>query len=86
MIVGDFSAKEKDAIELMDAAAAQLTASGARVVGRIVQRRGVSDGGVKKMAPAGPDCGHELHFLLPDFAAEGCQPGGPAQAPGRSNG
>ncbi|AVZ77755.1 hypothetical protein SLUN_31425 [Streptomyces lunaelactis] len=34
----------------MDSAAAELTARGARVVGRIVQRRGVSDGGVRKMA------------------------------------
>jgi hypothetical protein len=34
----------------MDAAALRLTARGARVVGRIVQRRGVSDGGARKMA------------------------------------
>ncbi|QES25013.1 hypothetical protein DEJ46_37250 [Streptomyces venezuelae] len=34
----------------MDEADAQLTARGARVVGRVVQRRGVSAGGVGKMA------------------------------------
>ncbi|WP_223205810.1 hypothetical protein [Streptomyces xanthii] len=33
----------------MDAAEAELTAAGARVVGRIVQRRGVSAGGAAKM-------------------------------------
>lgn len=49
-IVGYFSAKEKNFVALMDSAAAELTSRGARVVGRIVQRRGVSDGGVKKMA------------------------------------
>ncbi|MET9406166.1 hypothetical protein ABZX90_10390 [Streptomyces sp. NPDC002935] len=50
MIVGYFSAKEKSYVALMDAAASELTARGARIVGRTVQRRGVSDGGVKKMA------------------------------------
>ncbi|MFB7241699.1 hypothetical protein ACFCYX_04395 [Streptomyces populi] len=50
MLVGFFSAKEKDFAALMDAAALRLTACGARVVGRIVQRRGVSDGGARKMA------------------------------------
>lgn len=49
VIVGYFSAKEKDFVGLMDEAAAELTERGARVVGRIVQRRGVSNGGVKKM-------------------------------------
>ncbi|MEV6192961.1 hypothetical protein AB0M19_11235 [Streptomyces sp. NPDC051920] len=34
----------------MDAVATELTARGARIVGRITQRRGVSDGGVLKMA------------------------------------
>ncbi|KOU22565.1 hypothetical protein ADK51_19945 [Streptomyces sp. WM6368] len=34
----------------MDTAAQQARDHGVRVVGRIVQRRGVSDGGVKKMA------------------------------------
>ncbi|MFF3948335.1 hypothetical protein ACFYYN_26435 [Streptomyces sp. NPDC001902] len=50
VVVGLFSAKEKDFAALMDAAAVELAARGARVVGRIVQRRGVSDGGVTKMA------------------------------------
>lgn len=49
MIVGYFSAKQKDFALRMDAAAADLTARGARVVGRVVQRRGVSDGGVRRM-------------------------------------
>ncbi|MEV0094996.1 hypothetical protein [Streptomyces sp. NPDC050738] len=49
MLVGYFSAKEKEFTAIMDAAAAALTARGARVVGRIVQRRGVSGGGAKKM-------------------------------------
>lgn len=50
LVVGYFSAKEKDFVALMDSAEAELTARGARVVGRIVQRRGVSAGGVGKMA------------------------------------
>lgn len=49
MIVGLFSAGQKDFDARMDAAAEDLTARGARVVGRIVQRRGVSDGGARKM-------------------------------------
>jgi 50S ribosomal subunit-associated GTPase HflX len=49
VIVGYFSAKVKDFVALMDSAAEELTARGAQVVGRIVQRRGVSDGGVRKM-------------------------------------
>jgi len=49
VIVGYFSAKQKDFAVRMDAAAADLTARGARVVGRVVQRRGVSDGGVRRM-------------------------------------
>ncbi|MFF9838516.1 hypothetical protein [Streptomyces sp. NPDC013740] len=49
LLVGYFSAKEKDFAARMDAAAAELTALGARVVGRIVQRRGVSAGGARKM-------------------------------------
>ncbi|MEU3693637.1 hypothetical protein [Streptomyces narbonensis] len=48
VLVGYFSAKEKRHAALMDAAEAQLTSRGARVVGRIVQRRGVSAGGVGK--------------------------------------
>lgn len=50
MLVGYFSAKEKDFGALMDSAAAELAARGARIVGRFVQRRGVSDGGVAKMS------------------------------------
>ncbi|MFD4545950.1 hypothetical protein [Streptomyces sp. NPDC058466] len=50
VIVGYFSAKQKDFAAHMDSAAAEMAAHGARVVGRLVQRRGVSDGGVKKMA------------------------------------
>ncbi|MFE7097800.1 hypothetical protein [Streptomyces erythrochromogenes] len=50
VVVGFFSVKQKDFAALMDAAAAALTARGARVVGRIVQRRGVSDGGVARMS------------------------------------
>ncbi|MCZ4512973.1 hypothetical protein O3Q52_33415 [Streptomyces sp. ActVer] len=49
VIVGYFSAKQKDFALRMDAAAADLTARGARVVGRVVQRRGVSNGGVRRM-------------------------------------
>ncbi|WP_037643758.1 hypothetical protein [Streptomyces exfoliatus] len=48
--VGYFSAKEKHHVALMDAADTELMARGARIVGRIVQRRGVSAGGVGKMA------------------------------------
>ncbi|MER6186161.1 hypothetical protein [Streptomyces sp. NPDC001652] len=50
VIVGYFSGKQKDFATLMDAAAQEMTTRGARVVGRVVQRRGVSDGGAKKMA------------------------------------
>lgn len=50
VIVGYFSGRQKDFAALMDTAAQELAARGARVVGRIVQRRGVSDGGAKKMA------------------------------------
>ncbi|MGW6011365.1 hypothetical protein [Streptomyces sp. NPDC055210] len=50
VLVGYFSGKQKDFAALMDAAAQQLTDRGARVVGRIVQRRGVSAGGAGKMA------------------------------------
>lgn len=49
LLVGYFSAKQKDYALLMDQGADALTALGARVVGRSVQRRGVSDGGVRKM-------------------------------------
>jgi hypothetical protein len=50
VIVGYFSGKQKDFTALMDAAAREMEARGARVVGRTVQRRGVSDGGAGKMA------------------------------------
>lgn len=50
VIVGFFSAKQKDFVAVMDSAAAGVTELGARVVGQIVQRRGVSKGGAKKMA------------------------------------
>ncbi|MET9621784.1 hypothetical protein ABZZ37_13580 [Streptomyces sp. NPDC006464] len=49
LVVGYFSAKEKDFVARMDAAATELAARGARVVGRFVQRRGVSSGGVRTM-------------------------------------
>ncbi|MFK0285128.1 hypothetical protein ACIQVL_32310 [Streptomyces sp. NPDC090499] len=48
VLVGCFSAKQKDFETVMASAAAELAARGARVVARIVQRRGVSDGGVRK--------------------------------------
>ncbi|MET9901051.1 hypothetical protein [Streptomyces sp. NPDC006446] len=50
LLVGYFSAKERNFVDIMDAAAAELTALGARIVGRTLQRRGVSGGGVRKMA------------------------------------
>ena len=49
VLVGYFSAKQKDFETLMASAATELGARGARVVAQIVQRRGVSDGGVQKM-------------------------------------
>ncbi|MFG3309993.1 hypothetical protein [Streptomyces wuyuanensis] len=49
VLVGYFSAKQKDFDALMASAATELAAHGARVVVQIVQRRGVSDGGVQKM-------------------------------------
>ncbi|MET9880004.1 hypothetical protein ABZZ36_36130 [Actinacidiphila glaucinigra] len=49
VLVGYFSAKQKDFETLMASAFAELTARGAQVVVQIVQRRGVSDGGVRKM-------------------------------------
>ena len=48
VIVGYFSSKQKDYAALMDQAASEVTAFGARVAGRIVRRRGVS-AGVRKM-------------------------------------
>ncbi|MER8038473.1 hypothetical protein [Streptomyces hydrogenans] len=49
VLVGYFSAKQKDFETLMASAARKLAARGARVVVQIVQRRGVSAGGVQKM-------------------------------------
>ncbi|MET9125434.1 hypothetical protein [Streptomyces sp. NPDC004528] len=48
-LVGYFSAKQKDFETLMTSAATELAVRGAQVVVQIVQRRGVSDGGVQKM-------------------------------------
>lgn len=50
MLVGYFSAKEKEFAKLMTSAAERLAARGVHVVEQIVQRRGVSHGGVKKMS------------------------------------
>ncbi|MFB7619647.1 hypothetical protein [Kitasatospora sp. NPDC056181] len=49
VLVGYFSAKQKDFEAVMASAVAELAARGARVVVQIVQRRGVSDGGARKM-------------------------------------
>ncbi|MFF9340777.1 hypothetical protein ACF1CG_13695 [Streptomyces sp. NPDC014773] len=49
VLVGHFSAKQKDFETLMTSAATELAARGARVVVQIVQRRGVSDGGAQRM-------------------------------------
>lgn len=49
LLVGYFSAKQKDFAALMASAAAELAARGVRVVDQKVQRRGVSDGGARKM-------------------------------------
>ncbi|MEU9253780.1 hypothetical protein AB0D66_18220 [Streptomyces sp. NPDC048270] len=49
VLVGFFSAKRKDFETLMSSAATELAARGARVAVQMVQRRGVSHGGVQKM-------------------------------------
>ncbi|MFI7070825.1 hypothetical protein [Micromonospora sediminicola] len=49
-LVGLFSAKDKQFAATLDAVAASVEAHGGRVVSRHVQRRGVSRGGVAKMA------------------------------------
>ncbi|MET8982910.1 hypothetical protein ABZX85_45785 [Streptomyces sp. NPDC004539] len=49
VLVGYFSARQRDFGVRMESAAEELAALGARVVVRVVQRRGVSDGGVRKM-------------------------------------
>lgn len=50
VIVGLFSAKEKDYQARLDAAGQAVTELGGRVVAALVQRRGVSDGGVAAMS------------------------------------
>ncbi|MGW7264450.1 HflX-like GTP-binding protein [Streptomyces sp. NPDC054842] len=49
VLVGYFSAKQKDFETLMASAAGELAARGARVGVQMVQRRGVSAGGVQRM-------------------------------------
>ncbi|WP_405113217.1 hypothetical protein OG559_05825 [Micromonospora sp. NBC_01405] len=49
VLVGLFSAKDREYQDRLDALEAQVTALGGRVLGRFVQRRGVSDGGVRLM-------------------------------------
>jgi 50S ribosomal subunit-associated GTPase HflX len=49
VLVGYFSAKQKDFDAVMASAADEVAALGGRVVVRMVQRRGASDGGVQKM-------------------------------------
>ncbi|WP_420036782.1 hypothetical protein ACN2WE_35240 [Streptomyces sp. cg28] len=50
VLVGFFSGRQKDVASVMDAAADELSRRGARVVGRVVQRRGVSAGGAAQMS------------------------------------
>lgn len=50
VLVGLFSAKDRDYQDRLDALQAQVIALGAQVVDRFVQRRGVSDGGVRLMS------------------------------------
>ncbi|MFC4535247.1 hypothetical protein [Sphaerisporangium dianthi] len=49
VLVGYFSAKERQYLVIMDEFADSMAALGAHVVGRFVQRRGVSDGGARTM-------------------------------------
>ncbi|MFI5888504.1 hypothetical protein ACIA5D_00105 [Actinoplanes sp. NPDC051513] len=49
VLVGLFSAKDKEVDEKLDLLAAAVEALGGRVVGRHIQRRGVSHGGAGKM-------------------------------------
>jgi hypothetical protein len=49
VLVGLFSAKDKQYGRALDLVAAEVVARGGRVVGRYVQRRGVSHGGAAKM-------------------------------------
>src|SRR5438552_1253878 len=50
VLVGLFSAKDKEIDAKLDLLAASVEALGGQVVGRHVQRRGVSHGGARKMA------------------------------------
>jgi hypothetical protein len=50
VLVGFFSARQKDYATQMDDAAGRVASLGGRVVARLVQRRGVSDGGVAVMS------------------------------------
>ncbi|MEU8211745.1 hypothetical protein AB0B85_21395 [Micromonospora sp. NPDC049044] len=49
-LVGLFSAKDKEFGAMLDVLAASVEAHGGRVVGRHVQRRGVSHGGAARMS------------------------------------
>ncbi|NUS55659.1 MAG: hypothetical protein HOV66_12510 [Streptomycetaceae bacterium] len=49
VLVGLFSARDRDYEARLDAIAARVEALGGRVVGRFAQRRGVSHGGVRLM-------------------------------------
>jgi 50S ribosomal subunit-associated GTPase HflX len=49
VLVGLFSAKDREYRDRLDALEAQVSALGGRVLDRFVQRRGVSDGGVRLM-------------------------------------
>ncbi|MBT8224643.1 MAG: hypothetical protein HKP61_02955 [Dactylosporangium sp.] len=50
VLVGLFSAKDRSYQAQLDALDARVVALGGQVLGRFVQRRGVSDGGVRLMA------------------------------------
>ena len=49
VLVGYFSAKQRDFDAVMASAAARLDGCGLRVAAQVVQRRGVSRGGVRKL-------------------------------------
>jgi 50S ribosomal subunit-associated GTPase HflX len=49
VLVGLFSTKDRDYQDRLDALEARVSARGGRVLGRFVQRRGVSDGGARLM-------------------------------------
>ncbi|MCP2323404.1 50S ribosomal subunit-associated GTPase HflX [Hamadaea flava] len=50
ILAGLFPAKDRDYADRLDELQAQVTALGGQVLGRFVQRRGVSDGGVRLMS------------------------------------